>query len=82
LAENVYTCDECGKTVRSTRTRAFYDEDGRMMGIADEYTHECSEGQTMHPFALRPFADSRDDLWRLLNEKLDLRPADDGPGSG
>ena len=48
-----------------------------MIGIVDDYSHECVEGRTMHPFALRPFADSRDELWRLLHEKLDLKPADE-----
>jgi hypothetical protein len=31
----------------------------------------------MHPFALVPFRDSRDELWGVLNEKLDPQPRDE-----
>jgi hypothetical protein len=35
------------------------------------------DGKVMHPFAIVPFPDSRDDLWEHLHERLDLRPRDE-----
>jgi hypothetical protein len=76
MSESAYTCDLCGKTIAATETKTLY-KGNRMIGMAETYTHECVEGRTLHPFALIPFPDSRDELWSHLEDRLDLRPADE-----
>lgn len=61
--------------MKATSTKTVYDGE-RMIGIVDDFTHICVEGRELHPFAIVPFADAQDDLWRTLREKLDLRPAE------
>jgi hypothetical protein len=72
-----FVCDRCSITMDPTKTSALHDEDGRMIGMVDEYSHVCVDGWMVHPFAMIPFPDERDALRESLIEAFP--PIDEEP---